>query len=160
MNEQLAGERGNLAQVLRQEFADRLAASEEENRHIRTELAELRARQQLELEQLTRDKQAELEQVHGRWVQAGGGLRPACPVALGLGRRQLSTYPASPGPCHCRRPMWAPSLAEFSDMQKGWRPQKVNEDSPRPQDPCALPGLPARPPQVYWEATWYAGFGL
>ncbi|KAM5216884.1 centrosomal protein of 131 kDa [Hipposideros larvatus] len=66
VNEQLAGERGSLAQVLRQEFADRLTASEEENRQIRAELAELRARQRLELEQLTREKQAELEEMHGR----------------------------------------------------------------------------------------------
>uniref|UniRef100_A0A286ZQ11 Centrosomal protein 131 n=1 Tax=Sus scrofa TaxID=9823 RepID=A0A286ZQ11_PIG len=53
VNEQLAGERSSLAQVLRQEFADRLAASEEENRQVKAELAELR-------------KQAELEEVHGR----------------------------------------------------------------------------------------------
>ncbi|XP_032312484.1 centrosomal protein of 131 kDa isoform X9 [Camelus ferus] len=66
VSEQLAGERSGLAQVLRQEFADRLAASEEENRQVRAELAELRARQRLELEQLTREKQAELEEVHGR----------------------------------------------------------------------------------------------
>ncbi|XP_059765095.1 centrosomal protein of 131 kDa isoform X5 [Balaenoptera ricei] len=66
VNEQLAGERSSLAQVLRQEFADRLAASEEENRRVRAELAELRTRQRLELEQLTREKQAELEEVHGR----------------------------------------------------------------------------------------------
>ncbi|XP_037013712.2 centrosomal protein of 131 kDa isoform X2 [Artibeus jamaicensis] len=55
VNEQLAGERSSLAQVLRQEFADRLAASEEENRQVRAEL-----------EQLRREKQAELEDVHGR----------------------------------------------------------------------------------------------
>uniref|UniRef100_A0A480QIE4 Centrosomal protein of 131 kDa isoform a n=1 Tax=Sus scrofa TaxID=9823 RepID=A0A480QIE4_PIG len=66
VNEQLAGERSSLAQVLRQEFADRLAASEEENRQVKAELAELRARQRLELEQLTQEKQAELEEVHGR----------------------------------------------------------------------------------------------
>uniref|UniRef100_A0A8D1LRY6 Centrosomal protein 131 n=1 Tax=Sus scrofa TaxID=9823 RepID=A0A8D1LRY6_PIG len=56
VNEQLAGERSSLAQVLRQEFADRLAASEEENRQVKAELAELRSRQRLELEQLTREK--------------------------------------------------------------------------------------------------------
>uniref|UniRef100_A0A8C6G1D6 Centrosomal protein 131 n=1 Tax=Moschus moschiferus TaxID=68415 RepID=A0A8C6G1D6_MOSMO len=66
VNEELTGERSSLAQVLRQEFADRLTASEEENRQIKAELAELRARQRLELEQLTREKQAELEEVHGR----------------------------------------------------------------------------------------------
>ncbi|XP_077922382.1 centrosomal protein of 131 kDa isoform X7 [Halichoerus grypus] len=66
VNEQLVSERGSLAEVLRREFADRLAASEEETRQLRAELAELRARQQLELEQLTREKQAELQEVHGR----------------------------------------------------------------------------------------------
>uniref|UniRef100_A0A8B9YNJ6 Centrosomal protein 131 n=1 Tax=Bos mutus grunniens TaxID=30521 RepID=A0A8B9YNJ6_BOSMU len=52
VNEQLTGERSSLAQVLRQEFADRLATSEEENRQTKAELAELRARQRLELEQV------------------------------------------------------------------------------------------------------------
>ncbi|XP_047563902.1 centrosomal protein of 131 kDa isoform X2 [Lutra lutra] len=66
VNEQLVSERSGLAEVLRQEFADRLAASEEESRQLRAELAELRARHRLELEQLMREKQAELEHVHGR----------------------------------------------------------------------------------------------
>ncbi|CAK7289977.1 Centrosomal protein of 131 kDa [Vulpes lagopus] len=66
VNEQLVGERSGLAEVLRREFADRLAASEEDTRLARAELAELRARQRLELEQLSREKQAELEEVHQR----------------------------------------------------------------------------------------------
>ncbi|XP_049624667.1 centrosomal protein of 131 kDa [Suncus etruscus] len=66
VNEQLTAERANLAQVLRQEVADRLAASEEETRQVKAELATLQAQQQLELEQMSRDKQAELEAVHGR----------------------------------------------------------------------------------------------
>eukprot|EP00071_Canis_lupus_P046042 XP_022279599.1 centrosomal protein of 131 kDa [Canis lupus familiaris] len=66
VNEQLVGERSGLAEVLRREFADRLAASEEDTRVARAELAELRARQRLELEQLSREKQAELEEVHQR----------------------------------------------------------------------------------------------
>ncbi|XP_034496601.1 centrosomal protein of 131 kDa isoform X2 [Ailuropoda melanoleuca] len=66
VNEQLVSERSGLAEVLRQEFADRLAASDEETRQVRAELAELRARQRLELERLTREKQADLEEVHGR----------------------------------------------------------------------------------------------
>uniref|UniRef100_A0A8C5VT19 Centrosomal protein 131 n=1 Tax=Microcebus murinus TaxID=30608 RepID=A0A8C5VT19_MICMU len=52
VNERLSGERSNLAQVIRQEFADRLAASEEETRQVRAELAELQARQRLELEEV------------------------------------------------------------------------------------------------------------
>lgn len=87
VNEQLAGERGSLAQVIRQEFADRLAASEEETRQVRAELAELRARQRLELEQLTREKQAELEEVHGRWA-AG---RPGPQGAWGGGGQDLGS---------------------------------------------------------------------
>ncbi|XP_036125540.1 centrosomal protein of 131 kDa isoform X2 [Molossus molossus] len=66
VNEQLVGERSGLAQVLRQEFADQLVASAEENRQARAELAELRACRRLELEQLRREKQAELEDVHAR----------------------------------------------------------------------------------------------
>lgn len=98
MNEQLAGERSSLAQVLRQEFADRLAASEEENRQVKAELAELRARQRLELEQLTQEKQAELEEVHGRWA-AGligplGRPEPASGPDAGP-RRELAECPPS-----------------------------------------------------------------
>uniref|UniRef100_A0A5F4W4H7 Centrosomal protein 131 n=1 Tax=Callithrix jacchus TaxID=9483 RepID=A0A5F4W4H7_CALJA len=54
MNQQLTRERSNLAQVIRQEFQDRLAASEEETRQARAELAALQARQQLELEEVHR----------------------------------------------------------------------------------------------------------
>ncbi|XP_012590212.1 PREDICTED: centrosomal protein of 131 kDa [Condylura cristata] len=66
VSEKLTAERAGLAQQLRQEFADRLAASEEETRQARAELAELQARQRVELEQLTREKQAELGAVHRR----------------------------------------------------------------------------------------------
>ncbi|XP_017734775.1 PREDICTED: centrosomal protein of 131 kDa isoform X2 [Rhinopithecus bieti] len=54
MNERLSSERSNLAQVIRQEFEDRLAASEEETRQAKAELAALQARQQLELEEVHR----------------------------------------------------------------------------------------------------------
>ncbi|XP_024091404.3 centrosomal protein of 131 kDa isoform X1 [Pongo abelii] len=54
VNEQLSSERSNLAQVIRQEFEDRLAASEEETRQAKAELASLQARQQLELEEVHR----------------------------------------------------------------------------------------------------------
>ncbi|XP_063098373.1 centrosomal protein of 131 kDa isoform X3 [Cavia porcellus] len=53
-NAQLSGERSSVTQVVRQEFADRLAASEEENRQVKAELAELQARQQLELDEVHR----------------------------------------------------------------------------------------------------------
>uniref|UniRef100_A0A2K6D4P6 Centrosomal protein 131 n=1 Tax=Macaca nemestrina TaxID=9545 RepID=A0A2K6D4P6_MACNE len=54
MNEQLSSERSNLAQVIRREFEDGLAASEEETRQAKAELAALQARQQLELEEVHR----------------------------------------------------------------------------------------------------------
>lgn len=76
MNEQLSSERSNLAQVIRQEFEDRLAASEEETRQTKAELATLQARQQLEL-----------EEVHRRWVSGAAGLE----MEAGQGSRQ--------GPC-------------------------------------------------------------
>ncbi|KAM6175979.1 centrosomal protein of 131 kDa-like [Erethizon dorsatum] len=54
VNAQLSGERSSVTQVVRQEFADRLAASEAENRRVKAELAELQARQQLELDEVHR----------------------------------------------------------------------------------------------------------
>lgn len=60
VNAQLSSERSSVTQLVHQEFADRLAASEEENRQVKAELAELRARQQLEL-----------DEVHRRWAAGG-----------------------------------------------------------------------------------------
>lgn len=54
VNERLTAERSSLAQVVRQEFADRLAASEEDNRQVKAELAALQARQRLELDEVHR----------------------------------------------------------------------------------------------------------
>ncbi|XP_062936677.1 centrosomal protein of 131 kDa isoform X1 [Cynocephalus volans] len=54
INEQMSSERSSLTQVVHQEFADRLAASKEENHKIKAELAELQARQRLELEEVHR----------------------------------------------------------------------------------------------------------
>ncbi|XP_039082475.1 centrosomal protein of 131 kDa isoform X2 [Hyaena hyaena] len=62
VKEQLASERSSLAEVLRQEFAERLAASEEDARRARAQL-----------EQLTREKQAELEEGEGSPGKEGGG---------------------------------------------------------------------------------------
>ncbi|KAF7471362.1 Hypothetical predicted protein [Marmota monax] len=52
VNSELSRERGSLVEVVRQEFADRLAASEEENQRVKAELAELQARRQLELDEV------------------------------------------------------------------------------------------------------------
>lgn len=61
----MCSERASLAQVVRQEFAEQLAASQEETQRVKAELAELRARQQVEL-----------DEVHRRWVASTAGGRP------------------------------------------------------------------------------------
>ncbi|XP_062976172.1 centrosomal protein of 131 kDa isoform X2 [Elgaria multicarinata webbii] len=66
VRDQLAQERSSLSEVIRQEFADRLVSTEEENKRLKAEMAELRARQRLELDRVTRDKEQELEEVHKR----------------------------------------------------------------------------------------------
>ncbi len=53
----LQQERERLSDIIRQEFADRLVLTDDENRRVKNEIAELRARQQLELAK----KQEELE---------------------------------------------------------------------------------------------------
>jgi len=50
ITETLQQERERLSEIIRQEFAERLVLTEEENRRVKGDIAELRARQQLELE--------------------------------------------------------------------------------------------------------------
>uniref|UniRef100_A0A8D3D5Q1 Centrosomal protein 131 n=1 Tax=Scophthalmus maximus TaxID=52904 RepID=A0A8D3D5Q1_SCOMX len=57
---QLADERRSLAEVIRQEFAERLVTTEEENRRMKVEVSEVRARLRLEVERVTREKEEEL----------------------------------------------------------------------------------------------------
>lgn len=52
VNTQMCSERASLAQVVRQEFTDQLAASQEENQRLKAELAELRAHQQMQLDEV------------------------------------------------------------------------------------------------------------
>ncbi|XP_078240426.1 centrosomal protein of 131 kDa isoform X8 [Pogona vitticeps] len=66
VRDQLIQERSSLSEVIRQEFADRLVSTEEENKRLKAEMAELRARQRLELDRVMRDKEEELEEVHKR----------------------------------------------------------------------------------------------
>ncbi|XP_072501385.1 centrosomal protein of 131 kDa isoform X3 [Notamacropus eugenii] len=66
VKDKLMEERSSLSEVIRQEFSDRLMAAEEENKRLKVEIAELRTRQQLELEKISRDKEDELEEVHKR----------------------------------------------------------------------------------------------
>lgn len=64
--DKLADERRSLAEVIRQEFADRLVMTEEENRRLKSEVSEVRARLRLEVERVTREKEEELAEVHQR----------------------------------------------------------------------------------------------
>uniref|UniRef100_A0A8C6V5M6 Centrosomal protein 131 n=1 Tax=Naja naja TaxID=35670 RepID=A0A8C6V5M6_NAJNA len=52
VKDQLAQERSSLSEVIRQEFADRLVTTEEDNKHLKIEMAELRAHQRLELDRV------------------------------------------------------------------------------------------------------------
>ncbi|XP_039990410.1 centrosomal protein of 131 kDa isoform X1 [Xiphias gladius] len=64
--DKLVEERRSLAEVIRQEFADRLVMTEEENRRMKVEVSEARARLRLEVERVTREKEEELAEVHQR----------------------------------------------------------------------------------------------
>ncbi|XP_028287624.1 centrosomal protein of 131 kDa isoform X2 [Parambassis ranga] len=64
--DKLADERRSLAEVIRQEFADRLVMTEEENRRLKVEVSEVRARLRLEVERVSREKEEELAEVHQR----------------------------------------------------------------------------------------------
>ncbi|KAM9837246.1 centrosomal protein of 131 kDa isoform 1-T1 [Aulostomus maculatus] len=64
--DKLAEERCGQAELIRQEFADRLVMTEEENRRMKVEVSEVRARLRLELERVTREKEEELAEVHQR----------------------------------------------------------------------------------------------
>ncbi|NXC74108.1 CP131 protein, partial [Anhinga anhinga] len=66
VRDQLAQERSSLAEVIRQEFTDRLVRTEEENKRLKAEMAEMRARQRLELDRVVQEKDKELEEVHRR----------------------------------------------------------------------------------------------
>ncbi|XP_072098498.1 centrosomal protein of 131 kDa [Mobula birostris] len=66
IKDRLTEERNSLAEVIRQEFADRLVSTEEENKRLKTEMLEMRARHRLEIERVTKEKEEELEEVHKR----------------------------------------------------------------------------------------------
>ncbi|NXG08475.1 CP131 protein, partial [Sakesphorus luctuosus] len=66
VQDQLAQDCSSLIEVIWQEFMDKLVGMEEENAQLKAEMAELRARQRLELDRLVRDKDRELEEVHRR----------------------------------------------------------------------------------------------
>jgi len=66
-------ERDHIADIIRQEFADRIVATDEENKRIKVEIAELKARHRVELERakaevdvVAKAKDDEMDQVHKR----------------------------------------------------------------------------------------------
>ncbi|NWW48311.1 CP131 protein, partial [Pedionomus torquatus] len=66
VRDQLTQERSGLADVIRQEFTDRLVGTQEENKQLKAEMVAMRARQRLELDRVVREKDKELEEVHRR----------------------------------------------------------------------------------------------
>ncbi|XP_033630551.1 centrosomal protein of 131 kDa-like [Asterias rubens] len=68
--DRLTNERNNVQDVIRQEFADRLVATEEENKRLKNEMSEMRARHKLELSRIKESKDEEMEEVHKRVKQA------------------------------------------------------------------------------------------
>ncbi|CAG5135244.1 unnamed protein product, partial [Candidula unifasciata] len=75
--EKMNSERSHVSDIIRQEFADRIVATEEENKRIKHEISELRARHRIELEKahaalddLRKANEEEMEKVHQRVKQA------------------------------------------------------------------------------------------
>ncbi|XP_041745036.1 centrosomal protein of 131 kDa isoform X1 [Coregonus clupeaformis] len=66
IRDKLSEERRSLAEVIRQEFAERLIVTEDENRRMKIETSEVRARLRLEVERVIREKEEELAEVHQR----------------------------------------------------------------------------------------------
>nr|XP_057922883.1 centrosomal protein of 131 kDa isoform X2 [Doryrhamphus excisus] len=66
IRDQMLAERRGLTEVIRQEFAERLRAAEEEKQRLNVEVSEARARLQQEVERVTKEKEAELDEVHQR----------------------------------------------------------------------------------------------
>lgn len=62
----LVEERGNVTDIIREEFAERLVHTEEENKRMKNEIAQMRARQRLELDRVNKEKEEELSEVHKR----------------------------------------------------------------------------------------------
>ncbi|XP_063817172.1 centrosomal protein of 131 kDa isoform X2 [Pseudophryne corroboree] len=85
----LNDERKSLSDVIRQDFADRLVVTEEENKRLKIEASEAHARHRLELERVAREKEEELDEVHKRVKSAivkkeetMNSLRKQCEAAV------------------------------------------------------------------------------
>lgn len=66
-------ERDRVSDIIRQEFADRLVATDEENKRVKNEMSEMKARHRIELdrckeqmEDVRKQKDEEMEEVHKR----------------------------------------------------------------------------------------------
>ena len=66
-------ERDHIADIVRQEFADKIVATDEENKRLKSDVAELKARHRVELERakaevdvVAKAKDDEMDQVHKR----------------------------------------------------------------------------------------------
>ncbi|KAL3877372.1 hypothetical protein ACJMK2_035090 [Sinanodonta woodiana] len=77
LTDKMHRERDRVSDIIRQEFADRLVATDEENKRIKNEISELKARHRIELnrakeemEEVKRNKDNEMEEVHKRVKQA------------------------------------------------------------------------------------------
>ncbi|KAK6170509.1 hypothetical protein SNE40_018889 [Patella caerulea] len=75
--EKLQEERGKVSDIIRQEFADRIVTTEEENKRIKNDISELRAKHRIEIEktknlseEIRKQKDEELDEVHKRVKQA------------------------------------------------------------------------------------------
>ena len=70
LTKQLQEERGQVVDIIRQEFADRLVTTDEDNKRLKIEMSELRAKHRLEVERINNAKEEEMEEVHKRVKQA------------------------------------------------------------------------------------------
>ncbi|XP_046855295.1 centrosomal protein of 131 kDa-like [Xenia sp. Carnegie-2017] len=70
LTKQLQEERGQVVDIIRQEFADRLVTTDEDNKRLKIEISELRAKHRLEIERINSAKEEEMEEVHKRVKQA------------------------------------------------------------------------------------------
>lgn len=66
IKDKLVEERGKVTEVIRDEFAERLVHTEEENKRMKSEVAQMRARHRLELDRVSQEKEEELAEVHKR----------------------------------------------------------------------------------------------
>lgn len=73
LTDKMHQERDRVSDIIRQEFADRLVATEEENKRLKNEMSEMKARHRIELdrqkdhiEEIRKQKDEEMEEVHKR----------------------------------------------------------------------------------------------